>query len=376
MHSLVTHMPKSRDPRASIAVVIGQLSQGGSERQMYEFLAGCDQTRWAPTVYVSGASGYWEDRILGLKVPIVTLKGNRTAKMLQFRRACIERDTQCFFSWSSYTNGFAMALAGRSVRCLGSFRNALFADLPDRARWVWAWMSVAPLRTIVCNSRAAASEASRRCGTRTNVVYVPNAVALFPAEQLNEWRRQWRSRMGIDDKTLLIVGVGRLAPQKNYIRFVDVMRAIDGEFDAVSVIAGDDLGSGTSVCKHAAAYGLSEKVRLIGKVPDARELIAAADLFLLTSDFEGTPNVVLEAMAAGIACVATTVDGVKDIIEHEVTGLLAQRDAAALADNVRRLAAEPGLRRRLGRTARAKIEQGPRPEEVVQRLWALCEPGS
>lgn len=360
---------------ASIAVIIGQLSQGGSERQMYEFLAGCDQTRWRPTVYVSGASGYWEDHIRGLGVPVVTLKGSRAAKMLQFRRACIERGTECFFSWSSYTNAFAVALAGAGVRCLGSFRNALFADLPERARWLWAWISVAPLRTIICNSHAAASEARRRCGPGTKVVYVPNAVTLFPAEQLRKWRRQWRAGLGLDDGTLLIVGVGRLAPQKNFARFVDVMRAVDGEVDVVAVIAGDDLGSAQSVRDHIAATGLGEKVLLIGKVPEARELIAAADVFLLTSDFEGTPNVVLEAMAAGVPCLATAVDGVKDVIEHEVTGLLADRDAAALAQGLRRLAADPGLRRRLGEAARAKMELGPRADDVVRRLWALCEPG-
>ena len=122
--------------REAIAIMIGQLTpQGGSERQLYLFLAACDRERWAPVVYVSGALGSWEGRICELGIPVVLLRGHPLVKMWRFRAAVVAQKATCFFSWSSYTNGFGLALTGRSARCIGSFRNATFADLSD-AIWL------------------------------------------------------------------------------------------------------------------------------------------------------------------------------------------------------------------------------------------------
>ena len=108
-------------------------------------------------------------------------------------------------------------------------------------------------------------------------------------------------------------------------------------------------------------------------MPDARELICAADIFLLTSDYEGMPNVVLEAMAAGRPCVATRINGVGELIEDGATGFTAARDASELARHVSRLVADPDLRRRVGEAARRAVGRTRSPIEIARRLWSLCE---
>jgi len=359
-------------PRA-VAVLIGQLAQGGSERQLYMFLAHCDRTRWAPTVYVSGQLGFWEGPIRALGIPVVLLVGRRMAKMRQLRAACAAQGATCLFSWSSYTNPFGLALLGTGIRRVGSYRNAMFADLPTRLRSVWAWASLAGISAAVCNSRDTFEQLSSRRALRPKATYVPNGVEAPSPSEVAASRAQWRSRLGLQEDTVLIMGVGRLASQKRFDRFLDIIDKVKTDGPVQAVIAGADLGCRCDLERQIEGLGLDNIVRLIGTVPDARELICAADIFLLTSDHEGTPNVILEAMAAGRPCVATRVNGVGELIEDGATGFTAAPDASELAQHVSRLVADPDLRRRVGAAARQAVGRTRSPIEIARRLWSLCE---
>jgi glycosyltransferase involved in cell wall biosynthesis len=357
----------------SISVLIGQLGKGGSERQLYLFLTRCDRTRWSPIVYAAGDLGSWEAPIRRLGIPVVQLRGGRLAKMFQFRSACIAQNSKCFFSWSSYTNGFALALPGRGVHHIGSFRNASFTDLPTSLRWFWSWMSLTGISTVVCNSRETTLEISGRSGSRRKVYFVPNAVEIFAPQQVQAWRKDWRARLGLRDNVVLVLGVGRLTPQKHFARFIDVIAQVRQQSPIHAVIAGRDFGCLADLESRLQQLGLQETVRFIGEVPDARELMCAADIFLLSSDHEGMPNVVLEAMAAGVPCVTTRVNSVGDLIQHGTSGFVAERDADDLANHVVRLATDTDLRRAMGARARAAIERRYQTADVMDQLWALCE---
>ncbi|BAU92784.1 group 1 glycosyl transferase [Methylorubrum populi] len=355
-----------------IAVMVGQLAQGGSERQLYAFLAHRDPARWAPVLYVSGELGFWEEPIRSLGVPIVLLRGSAAAKMARFRAACRAHRPACFFSWSSYTNPYGLALTGMGVRRVGSFRNAGFADLPERFRGLWSKASLAGLSIAVCNSRETRQTLLTRGSTAQQAVYVPNGVETPPAMQAAAWRREWRARFGLGESEILVVGVGRLAPQKNFARFLDVIALVRARAPVRAVIAGEDMGCRPDLEVRAARLG--DTVTFAGRVPDARELICAADVFLLTSDHEGMPNVLLEAMSAGVPCVTTRVNAVGDLVCHGETGLVAGHDAGELADYVARLATDGSLRRRIGARARAAVMRDHDPAAVAARLWELCEP--
>jgi glycosyltransferase involved in cell wall biosynthesis len=172
-----------------------------------------------------------------------------------------------------------------------------------------------------------------------------------------------------------VLGVGRIEPAKQFPRFVDAVHETSRHISVQAVIAGEDQGGLDEVQLRIAQFNLNGSIRLIGRVPDARELIAAADIFLLSSDREGMPNVLLEAMASGIACVATNVGAVGDVIEHGTNGFVVHKNASELAKYVIRLAKDPGLRRSVGEKARATVKQNYQADQLVHELWALCEPG-
>ncbi len=103
----------------------------------------------------------------------------------------------------------------------------------------------------------------------------------------------------------------------------------------------------------------SDDVTLLGSL-DEESLLAElqdADIFCLPSHAEGLPLALLEAMACGLPCVATAVDGVPEAIEDDVTGLLVPpRDPPALGDALARLLREPATRARLGAAARRRVQ--------------------
>ena len=119
---------------------------------------------------------------------------------------------------------------------------------------------------------------------------------------------------------------------------------------------------------------LQPHVRLLGLRHDVPKMLAAADLFLLTSISEGIPLTVIEAMAAGLPVVSTNVGGVPEIVVEGQTGLLAPSgDAAGLAAAVSRLAGDAALRKQMGEAGRqraAEVFSADKMHAAYDRLYA------
>lgn len=100
------------------------------------------------------------------------------------------------------------------------------------------------------------------------------------------------------------------------------------------------------------------RTHLLGTIPDAARLLPAFDVFVLPSRKEGLPYALIEAMAAGLPIVATTVGGIPEIITHEKNGLLVPvENPAALAAAIRRLVDDPSFRAQLGNAAKTSAEK-------------------
>lgn len=165
-----------------------------------------------------------------------------------------------------------------------------------------------------------------------------------------------RRALGIPHGAPVVATVGNLKPQKAPLDFVAVARRVASRFpDAVFLYAGD--GVLRPVVERAIARaGLDGRVRLLGWRPDAPRVIAAADVFVLTSRWEGLPRAYLEAAALGVPAVGTDVDGAREIVEENVTGhLRPPGDVEGLAEAVCGLLADPARRRAFGEAAAARV---------------------
>lgn len=154
-----------------------------------------------------------------------------------------------------------------------------------------------------------------------------------------------------------VVGtVMALVEQKAPLDFVaaaaEVLRA---QPDAHFLVVGDGPLRG-QMREAVKEKGVGESIHLVGHSADVPRLLGAMDVFLLTSRWEGTPRVILEAMAAGVPVVATDVGGVGEIVEHEQSGLLAAPgDVEALGRHVVSLLENPARARELSRHARRNV---------------------
>jgi len=118
--------------------------------------------------------------------------------------------------------------------------------------------------------------------------------------------------------------------------------------------------------------GLGAHVKFLGFEPKVAELLMGQRVFVLSTRWEGMPLALVEAMAAGCACVATLVPGVEGVLEHDKTGLLVPpEDPALLAAALQRVLTDPALCARLGQAARQQALQAHGLPLMRQRYDAL-----
>lgn len=193
-------------------------------------------------------------------------------------------------------------------------------------------------RVIVTNPRIRA-EVERRIGAE-RVLVVPNAVdteAFSP------------SAGDAPGEPVRIVFVGRLSPQKNLPLVIQAVAHWPDPVVLRFVGTGPMAGPLRTA---AAAAGVT--LELPGVVPHEQlpDELRRATVFVLASSIEGHPKALLEAMSCGCACIGADVEGIRDVLQHEKTGLLVPPHPAALRDALKRLLDDPGLRGRLGANAR------------------------
>ncbi|MGD0173096.1 MAG: glycosyltransferase family 4 protein [Anaerolineales bacterium] len=160
---------------------------------------------------------------------------------------------------------------------------------------------------------------------------VPLGMNLDPLLDCSSRRGELRSELGIGPDQPLIGIVGRLVAIKNHRLFLEAARSmVDSGNPAHFAIVGDgELRN--SLQELASEMGIASRVHFLGWKKDMLPVYAAFDLLALTSDNEGTPVAVIEAMAAGVPVVATAVGGVPDVIRDGETGwLVPPGDASAL----------------------------------------------
>jgi glycosyltransferase involved in cell wall biosynthesis len=170
-----------------------------------------------------------------------------------------------------------------------------------------------------------------------------------------------RARLGAPPGATLVVALGRLVEKKGFSYLVDAAARVPGLHVALA-------GEGDLRTELAARTATaSAPVRLVGALDRASvaAALAAADIVVVPSvvdragNVDGLPNVLLEAMAAGRAVIASRVAGIPDVVTDGVDGILVEeKDVAGLAAALARLAGDPALRQRLGAAARAMVTRG------------------
>ena len=173
-----------------------------------------------------------------------------------------------------------------------------------------------------------------------------------------------------------IVSVGRLTAEKGHQYLIEALYLLNTKFnrqDFTATILGDGALR-TDLAQLANRYHLSDRIQMPGFCDDIFPMLSTAHLFVLPSLHESSPNALIEAMAVGLPCIASSVGGVLDLIDHQENGLLIPPQASgALAEAVNALLTNHELAVCLGRNARRKIEEMFDNDRSIQQLEAVYQ---
>ena len=228
-------------------------------------------------------------------------------------------------------------------------------DFPVRRSPGSRWLYSLPIDSILAISEGVRQALIQSGVAATRIEVVPSGIDLEPFQAPFD-RPGVRRRLGLAEGDLLILQIGALAPHKSQ---TDLLRAAAAALarrqDLRFWIAGEGPLRAELEAEHR-ALKLGEAVRLLGFREDVTELLRSADLFVVSSYLEGMGTSILDAMAAGLAVVATRVGGIPEIVEHDATGILVPpRDPEALAAAILDLAGDPARRAALGAKGRERV---------------------
>jgi L-malate glycosyltransferase len=334
-----------------VCFLVGTLGRGGAERQLIFMLRALKSEGIGARLLclTSGEAHEREIRDLGVEPEWVGPVQNRVLRLRKIIGAIKKQPTDIIQSSHFYTNIYAAA-AGKylGVSSIGAVRSNLDSEI-KADRIFGPWQLKLPDH-LIANSVNSVSRAVSMGIDQRRIDHVRNVVELGPTNGASK---------GAERRALNILFVGRLSKEKRpewFIELADHVSKVANEAPPQFLIAGDGPLRPALECI-VRERGLSESIHFLGEQSDMSPIYSRADILVLTSLYEGTPNVLLEAMAHRIPVVATRVGGVPEIVGEGCGLLVNSLRFSELAAAVERLIRDPQLRRELGNSGRQYVER-------------------
>jgi len=355
--------------RLKVCFVLPSLAGGGAERAAVLILNALDDDRWERWMYLVAREGPYLSTVSpSIQLADSTAIASRAGRWRALRRFVRRVRPDVVVAFLSYLSVLgATRSAGVSARVVFAQQTPLSAFLADTDyHWSRPWdrrlftaitrIGYAAADLVVTTSRGVADDLVQSFGVApARVRVVPNpvdipAIAASAQDPLDPAHAAlWASPT--------IVAAGRLAEAKNYPLMIEAMHVLRQRMPARLFI----LGQGDQEPALRAlieARGLGDAVHLCGFQPNPWKYIARADVFALTSRYEGFGNVLVEAMACGVPVVATSSPGTRDIVSDGDDGLIVDRhEPTAFAAALEEVLGDTARRQRMSEAARRHAER-------------------
>jgi glycosyltransferase involved in cell wall biosynthesis len=363
------------DQPIPVALVITDLDVGGAERALVSLAVRLNRQRWRPVVFCLDKPGLLVDVLLQANVPCECLEvhpQNPLQGVVRLARGLQRFKPQLVQSFMFHANlatrlaapwaGFPWVVGGLRV----AERQKRWHLTLDRLTTRLSTGSVCVSQGVLRFSR----DVARLDPARLTVVPNGIEIASFDAAMAAP-----RAGLGIPDHAHVALFVGRLDQQKGLPDLLEAAEeVISKKPDWHLALAGDGPCRDWLLNQIANRRALQGRVHWLGQRGDIPNVLKSANVLVQPSLWEGMPNSVLEAMAAGLAVIGTTVEGTEDLVVPDQTGwLVPPHDAAALARALFEAAQSPDLVHRYGQAGRVRAERQFSLETTVaayEYLWA------
>ncbi len=351
------------DRPLDLCVVRPTMGQGGADRVTVTLLHALDRGLFRPDLVLMRTAGELLEEVPE-DVSVHDLGGHRLwTAWWPLARRLRRRPPQILFSTSSGTNLIAVIarhLSGRRMRLVLSERTPPSRGYRRRLR---RWLQLQLKRwlypaadCVTAVSRGVAEELVRYLGVpaeRVRVVYnpvvTPEIAKLAAADVDHPW---------FAAKDPILLGVGRLVPAKRFDLLIEALARIRGPRPPRLVLLGEGPER-PALARLVGRLGLEDRVWLAGFDPNPFRFMARCTIFVLSSDNEGLPGALIQAMACGAAVVATDCSHGPSEILADVAScrLVPVGDGASLVAEIERLLDDPALRARLGREGKRAAQR-------------------
>jgi glycosyltransferase involved in cell wall biosynthesis len=330
-----------------IAIVIGSLERGGSEKQIVAFVRAAHPTYADCVVVCLGDEGELAEHVResGAKVISLRMSRFRLSGLIDLAWTLRKEKPDAVYAFLFW--GYTLALPLAAVVARRAVRIAARRSLPEHdvpGRLVLRDLSRIADRVshaVIANSEAVARSWEReRPRLRGRIHVVENCIELGEARS-HELRDPVR-----------IACVANLKSYKGHSTLIDALTLLSRERNDWEVCLVGEGPERRRIEDTLWRRGLTDKVELCGRRADVDDLLAEADIVVLPSYTEGSPNALLEAMAHGLPVVATDVGGVRDLVGSDAGLVVPPRDPVRLAAALRQMIARADLRRSAGAAGR------------------------
>jgi glycosyltransferase involved in cell wall biosynthesis len=336
-----------------VCFLAGTLGRGGAERQLTFMLKALNEAGVESRLLCLTRGEAYENVVekMGIDVRWVGASSNKILRLREVVKAVREYSPDVLQSSHFFTNIY-VAAAGRycKVANIGAIRSNVTSEIAANGLY-GRWQLRMP-QHLIANSQISVKKAVSLGVSENKIDFVPNIVETF------EGQVPYRSGNG---PAVTVLFAGRLVPVKRPDQFIALAARLRRDISDVQLkfrIAGDgplreDLE------RLAESSGLSRDcLTFMGEQSEMSRVYDSSDMLVLTSEYEGCPNVALEAMAHGLPVIATRVGGVPEVVGDGRGILVDLDDAEGLVSAARKLILEPILRKSLGKNGRAYITRG------------------
>lgn len=235
----------------------------------------------------------------------------------------------------------------------------------DKFRYHRLWRAFAPLLWRMTTGGIAISESLRRFtldiekapSHKIRRVHYGMPAPTLSDQELQDQRVRLREELRLPQSALLLGMVCRLTPQKGVADALDAFEQIAGRTPAARLVIAGDGELADALRRQAADLGIGDRVHWLGWRDDAEDLLAAFDIMLMPSLWEGFGLVLLEAMSRRLPIVASRVGAIPEVVADGESGLLVPpSDSVALAEAISQLLDDEALRKSMGLRGRERLE--------------------